>query len=724
MDRASGGSKSVLIGSIQVTVLVGDLAQQKSDVLVCTTVSYLLLEDGRVSKALLDAGGRTLQDECSKKYPNGLLGGDIAEVGPGRLDCKTVYFINIPMSENGDCSYQEFEIRQITSGCLKKASRDNWKSITFPALGTGKTGYQQDVVASAMFKSIEDFSKRNPSSSLTGFNIIIHKKDMNTFKTFELEAKSRAVGHGNGGSGQSNSLPIGKLQLSPVTIQYGKLAEWTADILVSSCSRDMDLRKNSLARSFLQYGGPSLLSECKSKYPQGISPGVVAVVGGNQLKCKYVYFGVLRRYNSQESVQEMSSFISSCLELANKDSIKSIAFPALGTGHLGYPPKESAKTVRKCLKQFLKHNPNTSLQTIAVIIYDGDKNRESVMQAYQDEFAEKSFIEKVLSGAEYLTKLWYQEPEGPSTPAGYPKPKRRSHSSSFHHKPKASYKPIEEPASETLPEIDFSDLQFSKNDEIGRGGFGVVYHGKWMGTDVAIKTMTLRVNSVEVMKIVEQEVKVHSRLRHPHIVQIMGVCTDRTSFYIISEFIDGSDLHNLIFRHSGSKLDPRRRLVYAKQCCQAVAYLHGVKPPIIHQDIKSSNVLVSRVTRQAKLCDFGIAKIHSLSSKPTTEGTPYYMAPELLIEGKSSSFASDIWALGCTFLELFTEMDLWAPDGSLVTEYDITTRMAKNEKPPAFRRLGSQVPYSVREVIADCFDYEPLKRPTAMKLVNELDKHT
>ncbi|KAL3880947.1 hypothetical protein ACJMK2_033149 [Sinanodonta woodiana] len=688
---SASDKKSVLVRGIEVSVLSGELEKQRTNVIVCNTVGSLALKDGQVSKALLDAGGKSLQEECSKKYPNGIHPGEIAEVDRGKLHCSTVYFINIPMAKIGDVSLQEEEIQSITKKCLEKASSDRRNTVAFPALGTGKTRYNEDLVAKTMFKAIEDFDRKNPSSSVKSVVIVVHPSLREIFKTFVSEAKIRAGEHGrkggaagggqgNGGAtrGQNNNVPLS------IATHQGKLEDWKADALVCSCSRDMDLSKGGLAKSILNAAGKRLQDEFRKQNPYGISLGEVAIVdGAGLINCKTVFFGCLYPCSAPGAEQCMSDFIIKCLEKGSSLRLRSVAFPCLGIGPLGFHPTQSAKIFKKSVDKFLEKNPHSSLGRIDVVVYGGASNWKDVLQTFTEELSKKG------SDKEFVLK---------------------------------SGKP-DRPTFATLPRIGLSDLQFSTHDEIGRGGFGVVYHGKWMGTDVAIKKITLRLNSAEVIKMAEQEVSVHSRLRHPHIVQIMGVCSDQTSFYIISEFIDGSDLHNLIFKPGGSGLKIKYKFAFAKQCCQAVAYLHGVEPPIIHQDIKPSNVLVSEVTNQAKICDFGISKIRSYSPGITTEGTPYFMAPELLIKAGSSSFKSDIWALGCTFLELFTGLDLWAPNKHMVNEEDIMRLMIKKEKPPALPYLDSRLPSSVRKAITDCFEYNPAKRPSALDLVHEFDKH-
>ena len=81
-----------------------------------------------------------------------------------------------------------------------------------------------------------------------------------------------------------------------------------------------------------------------------------------------------------------------------------------------------------------------------------------------------------------------------------------------------------------LTVIDKEEIIFSNRDEIGRGSFGVVYKGSWAGTQVAVKYTKVR-NTKRVWSAVQNEVQVHSMIRHPNIVQIMGVSLLKNSLY-------------------------------------------------------------------------------------------------------------------------------------------------------------------------------------------------
>ena len=171
----------------------------------------------------------------------------------------------------------------------------------------------------------------------------------------------------------------------------------------------------------------------------------------------------------------------------------------------------------------------------------------------------------------------------------------------------------DKPHAPNLPLITKSDFVISPDGEIGRGTFGTVFKGEWAGTPVAIKRIKMRRPSM-IQSALNSEVRIHSMLRHPNIVQIMAVAMEKNELFIVSEFVDGSNLEDLLFSSEEVDLSPTTKDSIAKQCAQAVAYLHALSPPVIHRDIKPANVLVSRISHVAKICDMGISKLKAIQT--------------------------------------------------------------------------------------------------------------
>ncbi len=279
-----------------------------------------------------------------------------------------------------------------------------------------------------------------------------------------------------------------------------------------------------------------------------------------------------------------------------------------------------------------------------------------------------------------------------------------------------------------------TELEF-RGKELGRGSFARVEQASLLGTTVAVKKMKI-VRAARVKRLALKEVEVHSRLHHPNIVQLMGVCFEAGEIWIVSEFVAGGNLEQLIY---GSKNDVRlsvpEKLTIAVQCVQGMAYLHGTSPPVVHMDIKPQNILVTK-NNIPKICDFGLSKSKRQIKATVTwhpgqcMGTPYYMAPELLLGTNTASCADpacDIWSLAATLVELFAETDLWFPDHDEGCDGDsddfdaicaIKEKMEKRIVPPSIAAVDSRV----QKALADCLVYVPEFCPLALGMLEKMSE--
>ena len=151
------------------------------------------------------------------------------------------------------------------------------------------------------------------------------------------------------------------------------------------------------------------------------------------------------------------------------------------------------------------------------------------------------------------------------------------------------------------------------------------------------------------------EMRLLSRLRHPCITTVMGAVMDsKHEPLLIMERMDHGSLHDLAMNHTipfdGDVIVPMVRHV-----AQGLSFLHSCNPPMVHGDLKAANVLVDSQFR-AKIADFGLSTKGFFSSKKGAQGTPYWMSPEIL-NGSASSVASDIFAFGITFWEVYSRLD-------------------------------------------------------------------
>uniref|UniRef100_A0A1J3EC39 Serine/threonine-protein kinase CTR1 n=1 Tax=Noccaea caerulescens TaxID=107243 RepID=A0A1J3EC39_NOCCA len=225
-------------------------------------------------------------------------------------------------------------------------------------------------------------------------------------------------------------------------------------------------------------------------------------------------------------------------------------------------------------------------------------------------------------------------------------------------------------------EFDYSGLQIIKNEdleelkELGSGSFGTVYHGKWRGSDVAIKRIKkscFSLRSSEQERLTGEfwgEAEILSKLHHPNVVAFYGVVKDGpggTLATVTEYMVDGSLRHVLV--RKDRHLDRRKRLIIAMDAAFGMEYLHSKNT--VHFDLKCDNLLVNLKDPSRPICkvgDFGLSKIkRSTLVSGGVRGTLPWMAPELL-NGSSTKVSEkvDVFSFGIVLWEILTGEEPYA----------------------------------------------------------------
>ncbi|WCJ37076.1 Protein kinase superfamily protein with octicosapeptide/Phox/Bem1p domain [Euphorbia peplus] len=281
----------------------------------------------------------------------------------------------------------------------------------------------------------------------------------------------------------------------------------------------------------------------------------------------------------------------------------------------------------------------------------------------------------------------------------------------------------------TLLDVDISDLQIIRNDdleelrELGSGTFGTVYHGKWRGSDVAIKRLkkicfTGRSSEQERLTVeFWREAEILSKLHHPNVLAFYGVVQDGpggTLATVAEYMVDGSLRHVLLKKDR--YLDRRKRLLIAMDAAFGMEYLHSKN--IVHFDLKCDNLLVNLKDPQRPICkvgDFGLSKIkRNTLVSGGVRGTLPWMAPELLNGGSSKvSEKVDVFSFGIVLWEILTgeepysNMHYGAIIGGIVNN-SLRPTIPKHCD-PEWKRLMEQ-----------CWSPNPLARPAFTEIAGRL----
>ncbi|KAJ8623407.1 hypothetical protein MRB53_031936 [Persea americana] len=259
-------------------------------------------------------------------------------------------------------------------------------------------------------------------------------------------------------------------------------------------------------------------------------------------------------------------------------------------------------------------------------------------------------------------------------------------------------------------EILWEDLTIG--EQIGQGSCGTVYHALWYGSDVAVKVFSKQEYSDEVILSFRQEVLLMKRLRHPNVLLFMGAVTSPQRLCIVTEFLPRGSLFRLLQRNT-AKLDWRRRVHMALDVARGMNYLHHCNPPIIHRDLKSSNLLVDR-NWTVKVGDFGLSRLkhETYLTTKTGKGTPQWMAPEVL-RNEPSDEKSDVYSFGVILWELATEKIPWDNLNSMQVIGAVGFMNQRLEIP------NDTDPQWV-SIIESCWHSDPESRPTFQELLDTL----
>ncbi|KAB2040958.1 hypothetical protein ES319_D02G117200v1 [Gossypium barbadense] len=272
---------------------------------------------------------------------------------------------------------------------------------------------------------------------------------------------------------------------------------------------------------------------------------------------------------------------------------------------------------------------------------------------------------------------------------------------------------------------------FSESNELGYGGFGKVYKGTLSdGQSVAIKRA--QHGSMQGGLEFKTEIELLSRVHHKNLVGLVGFCFDQGEQMLVYEFMANGTLRESLSGRSGIYLDWKRRLRIALGSARGLAYLHELaNPPIIHRDIKSTNILLDE-NLTAKVADFGLSKLVSDSSKghvsTQVKGTLGYLDPEYYMTQQLTE-KSDVYSFGVVMLELITAKQPIEKGKYVVREVRSVMDMKDDEHyglrelmDPSIRSSGNLLGFGkFLELAMQCVEDSATDRPTMSDVVKAIE---
>ena len=260
--------------------------------------------------------------------------------------------------------------------------------------------------------------------------------------------------------------------------------------------------------------------------------------------------------------------------------------------------------------------------------------------------------------------------------------------------------------------VSHTDITLSKN-ELGRGGWGVIWIGEFRGQRVAVKQMHELIKSDENMELLHREINTMSQLRHPNLLQFIGAVLDHPSGnpMIITEVMDTS--LRSAYERKELTTDPGCRpviLSIMRDVAVGLNYLHCLPDPIIHRDVSSANVLLeSKGDKKwkTKISDFGSAKL-ARAANTAAPGTAVYSAPESIAtlhrKKRKQTPKMDSHSYGVLLCEVLT---CRFPDEEI---FEALLKQVRASSPP------------LHDLIVSCINEEPDKRPMMSAIIVQLDR--
>ncbi|XP_050975058.1 LOW QUALITY PROTEIN: protein mono-ADP-ribosyltransferase PARP9-like [Labeo rohita] len=384
-----------LSSGVEVSVWKDDLTRHKVEAVV-NAANENLNHGGGLAQALCEAGGAMIQkwsDHHIHKVKKVKTGE--AVLGPaGNLPCQyIIHAVGPKVSQNP--TKKEIEhasplLYNAINSILQIVVKENISSVAIPALSSGLFNFPRDLCADLIVKAIQQFHE------FGGFqdkNVEIRLVNNDEPSIQEMERATRAMsdptstspsysGALQGRNQSMTSSSSGSLQLGKITLtlKKGYIQEEKADVIVNTIATNCDLSKGEISKAILNKAGKKIQEEIsRMRNPINFSGGHLYSTNGHGLGCHSVYH-IAMTYTSKTTLY---SSVTECLRKAAQ-GYKSISFPAIGTGNLGFLKQDVAKIMMDAVAEFSKQYMNKL--EVYFVVYPKDNE---MLQAFENEMKKK-----------------------------------------------------------------------------------------------------------------------------------------------------------------------------------------------------------------------------------------------------------------------------------------------------------------------------------------------
>ncbi|NXI80759.1 PAR14 polymerase, partial [Rhipidura dahli] len=399
---------------LNIVLQTGSIEDATTSVVVVSVGRDLQLEKGPLGRALLNKAGPMLQTGL-KKEGGGRTPeeGSVLKTKGYNLACSVVLHAVIPMWSQKDTPSKV--LGDIITKCLEIAEELSLKSITFPAIGTGKLEFPRSVVAKLLFDKVFEFSSKNRVNSLEEVHFLLHPKDIANIQEFsdELENRTSAVkvqkpslnetSQSTAFSAVASTSAHDMLEVTIGSIVFqvaeGDITKEEGDVIVNITNQTFNL-KIGVSRAILNGAGKAVEDECVI-LAQQTNKNYIITQAGN-LPCKKIIHFVAQN--------DIKFLVSQVLQECELQQYTSVAFPAIGTGEAGRNPAEVADNMIDAVTDFARWNSAPSVKTVKVVIFQPHLMSVFHASMQKREKSAATIFKSLVSKAYHITKsLWSSE---------------------------------------------------------------------------------------------------------------------------------------------------------------------------------------------------------------------------------------------------------------------------------------------------------------------------
>lgn len=363
-------------GRVNLSVWMGDLTRQRVAAVV-NAANEDLAHGGGLALAIVTAGGSEIEKESKaiiNKYRQ-IPTGECVFTSGGNLPCKYVIHAVGPDCTkwnhiHGQC--KELLKKAITNIFECIAKQKDMYSVAIPAVSSGIFNFPLQECAEIIVRSIKELSDRDRvGEHLKEIRLV--NNDEQTVNAMKKACEDAFERNGSGSSlgsspKSSSSQSSDTIRINNVFLQItkGLIEDQQTDVIVNSVDQNRNLSDGNISRAILSKASYKIQDEINTKPLSNVMK-----TGGYKLPCLWVYHLIITEARTSGTEERFRRVVSECLENTVREDIKSISFPAIGTGVLKFSKKQVANIMVSEVIRFAKRHPEKELQ-VYFVIYPND----------------------------------------------------------------------------------------------------------------------------------------------------------------------------------------------------------------------------------------------------------------------------------------------------------------------------------------------------------------